>query len=1082
MRTLPLLGVIATLAFCGVFASSYAQIADYVVINEVDTNPPGDDAKSVVEWVELYNPTDKDVDIGGWQIASTSVARKTLTLSSGTTIKAGQHLVFGNTILWFTDVSERVQLKNKAGDVIDETPTISDQKNDANSWQRKYDGYDTNSSNDWTFRTSNAGSSNGKIGADSADVGQLTVTVATDKKDYLFSETAVISGTVSEQIYQVKPFFSQQQIEIVVKGPGNYQKKFSMYPDLNLNYKTSLKLDKVQGIIGGTYTVSVSYGSAQDTAIFTVGDKVAETVGEQESELAVYTDNIAYIPGQRVSLLASTNKIIPLEGLKLVIYDAKGKQVFSGSLYPNTKGEFSTTMFVSTVNPIYGRYNVVADYGRQHAETTFDVLQDVKDLSQIVLTTDKKVYGMGEPIVITGRSNKYVAALDIEILQTGTGSVGKTVSNIFKVKDQVKLAGDSTFRYELNVPAGQSNLGDFKVTVSKEFGSATTTFKIVENPDQYVYAENKNFVTTDKAEYKIDEKATIMGHVILKQRTTFAAIPVQISVEDSMGKPISFYAKDTKLRIRDDSLVAQYSFTAIPDPVGNYKVDIQLSRAVFPPGKYFIKANYDGTVTTTDFTVREELDVTNKDLVVKLDKTVYGLGETVKMEGTLVAGQSGVKITLTRPDGKTEESGAHIDKSRFSWSWKTPIKEFAQADIRDPKEVRPTVFGNYKITVKSASQTVDVFFKVSQNPETDTLVVKPLEVSTGKQTYAAGEKLLVTGAAIKREQVKSTLGGIPERVNVQIRTSVNKVIYDSSLPLDAGGYFRATYDLPLTVFKDGTYKVTAIYQKTRAETTFNVKNNLPLESSGKTILLVTTDKEEYTPGERVQIVATTNRISPLQKLDLVVIPEESTAINCGTANCGLGGKKTDIARSYNNGMYSYEYVIPVKVEYGTYLVKVDAEFGTFTKTFQIVPKKAEVPAPVIVSTISEKFNRLPESEIPIFLASKTLDGKSMTPISLQGSVITSRGQEQNVNLRIIAPDGQCVIGQEAMCLVSGPTTGTSVMIGKEMYNVEYSGHDKPVEKFFISSTAVPDSVWIVQIVKGEQQSRFYYEILYNAIQ
>ena len=69
-----------------------------------------------------------------------------------------------------------------------------------------------------------------------------------------------------------------------------------------------------------------------------------------------------------------------------------------------------------------------------------------------------------------------------------------------------------------------------------------------------------------------------------------------------------------------------------------------------------------------------------------------------------------------------------------------------------------------------------------------------------------------------------------------------------------------------------------------------------------------------------------------------------------------------------------------------------------------------------------------------------------------------------------------------MCLVSGPTTGTSVMIGKEMYNVEYSGHDKPVEKFFISSTAVPDSVWIVQIVKGEQQSRFYYEILYNAIQ
>ena len=62
------------------------------MINEVDLNPPGDDSKTISEWVELYNPTDSDVDISGWKIASTTVLKKTMTVSPGTTIKPGQYL------------------------------------------------------------------------------------------------------------------------------------------------------------------------------------------------------------------------------------------------------------------------------------------------------------------------------------------------------------------------------------------------------------------------------------------------------------------------------------------------------------------------------------------------------------------------------------------------------------------------------------------------------------------------------------------------------------------------------------------------------------------------------------------------------------------------------------------------------------------------------------------------------------------------------------------------------------------------------------------------------------------------------
>lgn len=63
---------------------AYAQsLSDHVVINEVDINPPGNDSATVSEWVELYNPTNSNVDLSGWEIASTTVLKKTLILPDG---------------------------------------------------------------------------------------------------------------------------------------------------------------------------------------------------------------------------------------------------------------------------------------------------------------------------------------------------------------------------------------------------------------------------------------------------------------------------------------------------------------------------------------------------------------------------------------------------------------------------------------------------------------------------------------------------------------------------------------------------------------------------------------------------------------------------------------------------------------------------------------------------------------------------------------------------------------------------------------------------------------------------------------
>src|SRR5574338_1411791 len=190
MRILPLAGLFAAILFFGIFSTSYAadDLADHVVINEIDTNPPGDDSKTISEWVELFNPTTDDVNIGGWKIASTTVTKKTMTLPAGTTIKAGQFLVYSYQSLWFSDVGEKVQLKDSEGNVVDETQTITDQKNDFQSWQRKYDGV-VSDSNTWIFKTSSAGSSNGKLDLGPSGSNELTVSVKSDSKSYIFDET-----------------------------------------------------------------------------------------------------------------------------------------------------------------------------------------------------------------------------------------------------------------------------------------------------------------------------------------------------------------------------------------------------------------------------------------------------------------------------------------------------------------------------------------------------------------------------------------------------------------------------------------------------------------------------------------------------------------------------------------------------------------------------------------------------------------------------------------------------------------------------------------------------------------------------
>ncbi len=137
------------------------QIANHVVINEVELNPTGDYTKSPLQWVELYNPTSSPVNIGGWSIGATTGLQQTYTISLGTSIASHQFIVYNYVANWLPTAGAIMQLTGTDGTIIDQTPPLTDTQGDSNTWQRIYDGLDTGSPSDWTFKTGTPGTSNG---------------------------------------------------------------------------------------------------------------------------------------------------------------------------------------------------------------------------------------------------------------------------------------------------------------------------------------------------------------------------------------------------------------------------------------------------------------------------------------------------------------------------------------------------------------------------------------------------------------------------------------------------------------------------------------------------------------------------------------------------------------------------------------------------------------------------------------------------------------------------------------------------------------------------------------------------------
>ena len=124
-----------------------------IMINEIELNPQSNDDDK--DWIELYNPSDSDVNIGDYRIRTSKST--VIDLPSDAEIKAGETYVIELDRQELSNIAEIVILESGSGEVVDRTPSFVDRSDDSRTWQRMPDG-----NNEWQFASDTEEELNGQ--------------------------------------------------------------------------------------------------------------------------------------------------------------------------------------------------------------------------------------------------------------------------------------------------------------------------------------------------------------------------------------------------------------------------------------------------------------------------------------------------------------------------------------------------------------------------------------------------------------------------------------------------------------------------------------------------------------------------------------------------------------------------------------------------------------------------------------------------------------------------------------------------------------------------------------------------------
>ncbi len=1130
-------------------------IPNNVVINEVELNPEGDDSKSPAQWVELYNPTSYPIDIGGWTIGATSGLKQAFTIATGTTIQSQQFIVYHYVPLWLPHAGAVIQLKDSNGMIVDDTPPLADMQADGNTWQRFYDGYDTDSKNDWVYKTGTPGFSNGKPQT-TITTSQLVISVSTDKQNYIFGDIVNIGGQVSQLVKNPAVTSIPQSVNLVLSGSQGFKKTFSLYPGNDFKFATSVKTDQVLGFAEGTYTISASYGDAKTSSIFSLGSEaLIAPIQAAPTTMVISTDKPYYTISQPIILSGNVSKVIPLTSVQYKVYDPNSVIIYQGTIFPDSQGSLTTVnpyqrsaggagLLINSVNPIYGIYRITATYDATSAFTTFTLIPTQLQTNVISLSTDKKVYAPGETVILHGSTllqglQNVGLNPSLQIVQTTVGGSSGTqtsgnrgiVPNTSNVKTIVNLQTDNTFTYNFPLVGTSDGLGNYRAIVSLSQGIAEADFVVVENPSDYRETNSSSSpfsIITDKTSYALGDHMIIRGQVLnpIQLSTQNAGANVKIQIFNSTGTPVT--SAGSFINNLGASTSNALIYFAFPDANGNFQVQQTIPTGIYSPGTYTLKASYINMKTSTTFIVYDPLASGSQgQIVASTDKKVYGVGDTVQLSGKISAltGTSSFTLNLVKPDGEQITFPLTVNNGAFSWTWTIPsTAKTGNTPITTDRSSSPVVdptfnlYGIYRIKINSANVNSDLFFQVSKNPQPNQ-DLSPIVVQTDKTDYLSTDVAKIWGQVIPTQNAatQTTNSG----VQILIYSNDGQQVYRGDANVNQGGNYYTTIPFHTGIWKTGTYKLYAQYLTNKIITSFKVTDQYTT-SSNKLQLFMTTDTDKYLPGQTVLVTGRTSYIVSVNDVDLAFGLKNDTVISEGEVISKKGTVLPKATVPFDQfGSFSYDYKIPINAHLGNYTIVAQVPFGAYNAYFNVVNQLPVKEIPIINETqtiptnvtqtpstqiaipstigpiperaesaniLVEKIGRISDTIIPIPLKEKSVGNLTYYPKELDGLLRVNPGNENNVSLKVSSQDGTCIIGPDENCLVKKSTVQSgmlyqTVTMGDTHLLVGYSGTGIRLQQFSILpanvNDVIPEGQWNVNLIKNDQVTRFYYQVIYN---
>jgi hypothetical protein len=253
------------------FLLMISAVSASIVINEIELDPSTDDPNvEIIQWIELYNGGNEDVDISGFAVFSFSNRSKDIIIDEGTIISAKSFFVVSSS-RWLNKDGDSIALKDESGFIIDRTPFFEDIYGDDCSWSRYPDG-----ESEWGFMgSSEGGPSSGEL-CEEKGIGFIKLTMDQNIHGVGFAN---VRGSIASQ--------EGSKLESREHGSGSYTNENILgylsgnqtgNPYINLRKKNSMEYKNTVFKAGDTR--SIDFGSRWTSVVESSEDQSTSNMQE----------------------------------------------------------------------------------------------------------------------------------------------------------------------------------------------------------------------------------------------------------------------------------------------------------------------------------------------------------------------------------------------------------------------------------------------------------------------------------------------------------------------------------------------------------------------------------------------------------------------------------------------------------------------------------------------------------------------------------------------------------------------------------------------------------------------------------